>query len=60
MAFELILSIIDQTLKLANTVVESMTPDQKQAFLARHEQRMEWLQGVAEKLKPVDRTPASV
>lgn len=50
----LILTIIASSLKIAEKAVESMTPEQFQAFWARHEERMTFWTGLLERFK--DRT----
>ena len=52
MTLELVLSIIDQSLKLANTVVASMTPEQRLAFWTRHDTRMARWEAFVDQLRP--------
>jgi hypothetical protein len=49
-----VLRIIEATLNLATATVEGMSPEQKQAFWARHEQRMERLDSLLDKFKDRD------
>ena len=46
-----ILRIIELTLELAVEMAKSMPPEQKAAFLQRHEQRMEFWQSLLDKVK---------
>jgi hypothetical protein len=50
----LVLGIITSLLKLAEQAAEKMTPDQFQAMWERHEKRMEFWEGLAEKFKGGD------
>ena len=45
-----VLRIIELLLELAVEAVKGMTPDQKAAFWERHERRMEFWQGVLERI----------
>ena len=54
LTIDLVLSIIDQSLTWANNAWEAMTAEQKHAFLARHEARMERLDGLLAKLTGKD------
>ncbi len=50
MTLDLVLSIIDQSLKLANTLAEDMTPEQRQQLWARHDARMERWERLVDKI----------
>ena len=52
MTLELVLSIIDETLKLANKAVDAMSPADRQKFMGRHERRMERWEAIVDKLSP--------
>lgn len=47
----LVLSIIASLLKIAERSMETMTPEQLAPFLARHEARMAFWEGLAQRFK---------
>lgn len=50
-SLNLILSIIASLLKIAEKTVETMTPEQLAPFLERHEKRMAFWEGLAQKFR---------
>ena len=46
-----VLAIIEESLKLANTLAESMTPEQRQALWARHDARMQFWEQVLSRFR---------
>lgn len=54
MTAAMILDIIRLSLQLAVATVESMTPEQRTAFLERHEQRMQFWDKLLDKVKDRD------
>jgi len=51
MTIELVLSIINQSLILANTMALSMSPEQRQQLWERHNARMERWEAMLDKLQ---------
>ena len=51
MTLPLILGILDKLLALALMAMESMTPEQRTAFWDRHEARIAFFTGLAERFK---------
>lgn len=52
MTIDLILSIIDSELKIVLVLLESMTPDQRQALWTRHEERQRRWDALIDRLTP--------
>ena len=51
MTLDLVLSIIDGSIKLANQLVEAMTPEERASFAQRHEARMQRWELLGDKLQ---------